>query len=64
MSKYTQGPWETTAATLEELKRLRCVVIEILSHLVCGDTLQPGDIDMKKTDSVIAKAEAQGGLTP
>ena len=59
MSKHTQqGPWETTAAMLEELKRLRGVVIEMLSHLACGNTLQPGDvdIDMQKTDAVIAKA--------
>ena len=47
--------------TLAELKRLRGVVVEILSHLVCGGTLKPGDvnIDLGLTDAIIAKAEGE-----
>ena len=49
----------TSPETLAELKRLRGVVVEMVTHALHGTGLKPGDvdIDMQKTDYVIAKAE-------
>ena len=46
---------------LEEVIRLRGVIVEMVTASLCGQQLAPGDvdIDMNKTDSIIAKARGQ-----